>query len=203
MGNEAKCTVRFGTQKSEGKALRETSDLIFRGEKFRLTIPLREMKSVKAANGELRIAFAEGNAVFELGPLAEKWANKILHPKTVMEKLGVKKESNLGLIGSFDEDFLRELRGQTKKISEGKIAADTELIFLRAESRKVLEQLKKIAKAMKGAVALWVIYPKGQKAITEMDVLIAGREAGLKDVKVVGFSATRTALKFVIPVSQR
>lgn len=203
MGNEAKCTVQFGTQKSEGKALLETSDLIFRGDKFRLKIAHREMKSVKAVNGELRIAFPEGNAVFELGLLAEKWADKILHPKTVMEKLGVKPASNVALIGTLDADFLKELRGQTRKISEGGIAADTELIFLRAESRKDLEQMKRIAKSMKGAAALWVVYPKGQKTITENDVLTSGREAGLKDVKVVGFSSTHTALKFVIPVSQR
>jgi len=48
-----------------------------------------------------------------------------------------------------------------------------------------------------------VIYPKGMKQITEVDVISAGRATGLKDVKVVGFSATHTALKFVIPVEKR
>jgi hypothetical protein len=33
--------------------------------------------------------------------------------------------------------------------------------------------------------------------------LAAGRKCGLKDVKVVGFSSTHTALKFVIPLSKR
>jgi hypothetical protein len=47
------------------------------------------------------------------------------------------------------------------------------------------------------------VYPKGQKQITENDVLGAGRKSGLKDVKVVGFSPTHTALKFVIPVESR
>jgi hypothetical protein len=56
---------------------------------------------------------------------------------------------------------------------------------------------------MRGATALWIVYPKGQKQITENDVLAAGRRAGLKDVKVVGFSATHTALKFVVPLSDR
>ena len=56
---------------------------------------------------------------------------------------------------------------------------------------------------MRGAAALWIVYPKGQKRITENDVLSAGRKVGLKDVKVVGFSATHTALKFVIPLSKR
>jgi hypothetical protein len=203
MGNEVKCTVRYGKQESEGKALLETSELIFRGGEFRLKVAIREMKSVKAVNGELRIAFPEGNAAFVLGPLAEKWAHKILHPKSVMEKLGVKAEAAVALVGTFDEDFHEELRGRTKKILEGKIAADAEWVFLAAESRKDLERIGKITKAMKGAIALWIVYPKGQKTITEKDVLSAGRKAGLKDVKVVGFSATHTALKFVIPVSER
>jgi hypothetical protein len=203
MGNEAKCTVRLGTQKSEGRALLETSELIFRGEKFRLKIAFGEMKAIKAVNGELRIAFTEGNAIFELGPLAEKWANRILRPKTVMEKLGVKEESNVALMGTVDENFLRELLGRTKKVSNDKIPADTELIFLGVESRKDLKQVIKITRAMKGAVALWVVYPKGQKTITESDVLTVGREACLKDVKVVGFSSTHSALKFVIPVLRR
>jgi hypothetical protein len=56
---------------------------------------------------------------------------------------------------------------------------------------------------MQGAAALWIVYPKGQKQITENDVLAAGRKSGLKDVKVVGFSATHTALKFVIPLAER
>jgi hypothetical protein len=56
---------------------------------------------------------------------------------------------------------------------------------------------------MKGSAALWVVYPKGQKSITETDVIGAGRKVGLKDVKVVGFSTTHTALKFVFPVEKR
>ena len=56
---------------------------------------------------------------------------------------------------------------------------------------------------MRGATALWVVYPKGKKEITENEVLAAGRKAGLKDVKVVGFSPTHTALKFVIPLDRR
>jgi hypothetical protein len=56
---------------------------------------------------------------------------------------------------------------------------------------------------VKGAAALWIVYPKGQKSITENDVITAGRKTGLKDVKVVGFSSTHTALKFVIPLDKR
>jgi hypothetical protein len=72
MGSELKCTVRFGKQASAGKALLETSELIFRGE-FRLKIPFQSMKSVKAVDGELHLQTADGLAVFEIGPAAEKW----------------------------------------------------------------------------------------------------------------------------------
>ena len=37
MGKELNCSVRFGKQQSEGKALLETSEILFRGE-FRLKI---------------------------------------------------------------------------------------------------------------------------------------------------------------------
>ena len=37
MGNEVTCTVRFGKQESTGKALLETSEILFRGD-FRLVI---------------------------------------------------------------------------------------------------------------------------------------------------------------------
>ena len=202
MGNEATCTVRFGSQQSEGKALLETSEIIFRGD-FRLKIPFSSIKSVKSMDGELRVQTRKGLAVFELGDAAAKWCDKILHPKSRTEKLGVKPGAKVSLLGGFDEDFLRELRDQKSLIANGKATADSETIFLTAESQKDLAQASKLAKSMKGATGLWMVYLKGRKDITENDVLAAGRKAGLKDVKVVGFSATHTALKFVIPVSKR
>jgi hypothetical protein len=86
---------------------------------------------------------------------------------------------------------------------DGKAAKDAEWIFFAADLQKHLVQVSKIAKSLKGAAALWIVYPKGRKDITENDVLAAWRKAGLKDVKVVGFSTTHTALKFVIPVARR
>ncbi|HXR09549.1 MAG TPA: hypothetical protein VN792_02170, partial [Candidatus Acidoferrales bacterium] len=51
--------------------------------------------------------------------------------------------------------------------------------------------------------AIWIVYPKGVKHITESDVLRAIRAASLTDVKVASFSATHTALKAVIPSARR
>ena len=202
MGNEARCTVRFGKQESEGKALLETSGVLFRGD-FRLKIPFSSIKSAKSVDGELRVQTPEGIVIFELGDAAAKWCDKILNPKSRVEKLGVKPGAKVSLLGSFDDGFLRELREMDSVITVGKAAEDAEWIFFAVDLKKHLAQVSKLAKSLKGAAALWIVYPKGRKSITENEVLAAGRKAGLKDVKVVGFSATHTALKFVIPVACR
>jgi hypothetical protein len=206
VGNEANCVVRVGKQKARGKALLETAEIIFRSEDgaMRLKFPFAEIKSVAAAiDGHLRLEGPDGPVIFELGANAAKWCEKILHPKTRLEKLGIKPDVAVALIGSFATDFLAELRAQTKNVSTGKVAAEAEWIFFAADSSKELSQVPKLAKALEGAAALWIVYPKGQKQITENDVIAAGRKSGLKDVKVVGFSPTYTALKFVIPLSDR
>jgi hypothetical protein len=202
MGSEAACTAQFGKEQSKGKALLETSEIIFRGD-FRLKIPFSTIKSAKAVVGELRLQTSEGLVVFQLGAAAEKWCDKILHPKSRIEKLGVKPGARVSLLGGFDPDFLKEIAALTKCVSKDKVAKDTEHIFFTADSKEDLGALSKISKSMQGAAALWIVYPKGQKQITENDVLAAGRKVGLKDVKVVGFSSTHTALKFVIPVDKR
>jgi hypothetical protein len=202
MGNELKCAVSFRGRESEGKALLETSEILFRGD-FRLKIPFSTIKSAKAVDGELRLQTAEGQAIFHLGAAAEKWCDKILHPKSRIEKLGVKPGARVSLVGEFEPEFLDEVTGLTKSVSQGKVASDSECIFFAADAKRDLAALPKIAKAIHGAAALWIVYRKGQKHITENDVLAAGRKSGLKDVKVVGYSATHTALKFVIPLSDR
>lgn len=203
MGSEAKCAVRVNGKRVEGKALLETAEIIFRSDALRLKIPFAQMKSVKAVDGELRMQSADGAVVFEIGPRAEKWAHKILNPKSRIEKLEVKPGTKVTVIGKMEAEFEAELEKIPVDVAHGAIAKDAKCIFLTAESQKELARATNIAKVMRGAVALWIVYPKGRKDITENDVLRVGRQAGLKDVKVVGFSLTHTALKFVVPVEKR
>jgi hypothetical protein len=206
MGNQALCQAEFSGQSQTGKALLETTELIFRpidGSKS-VKIPFSTIKSAKAQNGELQLHTANGPIRFTLGPSAEKWCHKILHPKTRSEKLGLKPGVNVSLLGSFDQQFLKELRDAKAILHKGKINAANDLVFLSTASTKHLAStVSKTAKSIKGATALWIVYPKGKKEITENDVLSTGRKSGLKDVKVVGFSPTHTALKFVLPLDRR
>ena len=201
MGQELECKVRFGGKAAVGKALLESEELLFRGG-MRLRIPFRAMKSIKSAGGELRIEFPEGTAIFELGPQAQKWAEKILHPKSLLDKLGVKPGAVVSVIAVRDERFLKQLRERTNEIGET-TRSESDWIFLGAESKEGFSEIRPLTKSLKKTGGLWIVYPKGQKHITEKDVLGAGKKAGLVDVKVVGFSATHTALKFVVSVSSR
>ena len=203
MGNELKGAVRTGKERHQGKILLETSDLIFRGTNYRLKIAFPEIRDVKAANGKLLVATRDGVVTFEVGTAAEKWREKILHPKTRVEKLGVKQGTKACLRGQFQGDFVKELETTGAEIVEPNRSVKVDQTFFAVDGQSALGAIENFAKKMKGAEALWVVYPKGKKELSENDVIAAGRKAGLKDVKVVGFSATHTALKFVIPLEKR
>ena len=203
MGNEVKGAVRVADQRHQGKILLETSEIIFRGADFRLRIPFAELREVAAADGELRVKTKSGLTVFEVGASAEKWREKILHPKTRAEKLGVKAGTRVQLAGAFDADFVNELKASKSVFVRNGSSGAPEIIFLAVEGQRSLDAIAKHGKKIRSAQALWVVYPKGRKEMTEVDVISAGRKTGLKDVKVVGFSATHTALKFVLPLGKR
>ena len=215
MGNEVKGAIRIGKARRErnkrhgrherhdGKILLETSELIFRGPDYRLKLPFSELTNVEAANGELRVETTDGLFIFEVGPSAEKWREKILHPKTRIQKLGVKEGSSVRLLSKFDAEFMSELKASKAMVIRGTNSAEAQNAFLELDGKNSLSAVAKHAKRMNGAETLWLVYAKGKTQITENDVISAGRKAGLKDIKVVGFSATHTALKFVIPIENR
>jgi hypothetical protein len=107
------------------------------------------------------------------------------------------------LEGKFSRDFQADLKRYGAALVPAKINSSPPWIFLAAESTEDLGRVPTIAKRMKGGAALWIVYPKGQKTITEAHVRGAGLKSGLTDVKVTRFSPTHTALKFVIPKSKR
>jgi hypothetical protein len=189
MGQELDCTLRYRNRTLAGKAYLETAYILFRGEE-RLKIPFEQLTGVHAAGGVLKLEFAEGPALLELGAAAGKWARKILHPPSRLEKLGVKPGLAIAVEGTLDAEFLREI---------GEVAGATakaDLLFFAAQRTADLERVAKLAARLKPRGALWVVYPKGVAAIREIEVIEAGRAAGLKDNKVASFSSTHTALRF-------
>ncbi len=198
MGQEVTCKLQYRKRTFVGKAHLESDYILFRGGD-RLKVLFQDLTSVQAADGILALEFEGGPAEFELGVAAEKWAQKILHPPSLLEKLGVKRGLEFRLVGEFGADFRKELYAGGAKESSNKV----NLIFVAAEAVQDLAQIRKLALGLKPTGGLWVIYPKGVDVIREKDVLEAGREAGLKDSKVTRFSETHTGLKFVTPVEKR
>ncbi len=202
MGSELQCQVRTGGKTLKGKALLETSEIIFRGDSS-FTIPLAFIQSVNAKGGELHLSWSDGSAIFELGDRAAKWADKILHPKTTAEKLGIKPELTVSVLAIRDADFIRDLRSGAKAFSNTKLLPESDLIFIGASESADLGEVGGLLPSLAKNGALWIVYPKGKQEIKEGQVIQAGRAAGLVDVKVVKFSETHTALKFVRPKKTR
>ncbi|HVH30748.1 MAG TPA: hypothetical protein VNA31_03650 [bacterium] len=120
----------------------------------------------------------------------------MLHPKSLLDKLGVKPGHRVAVVGIEDADFLDQLRTRADVVARA--TTDCNLIFVQADRRSVLSRLELLKRALAPAGGLWVVSPKGVQEITEADVLAAGRKTGLVDVKVVRFSETHTGHKFVI-----
>jgi hypothetical protein len=203
MGAEAQCAARFNGKTAAGKARLETEVLQFRAPDIRLAIPFKDISKITARGGTLSVTFSGGTASFDLGPAAAKWADKIQNPPSRLAKIGVKPDWRASAIGVDDEPFLKELEKAIAFLSIGRVVKSSDAIFFGVTKEAELVRLEKLKAALKPNGAVWIIRPKGRPEISERATMAAGKAAGLVDVKVVGFSQTHTAEKFVIPVSAR
>ena len=120
-----------------------------------------------------------------------------------LEKLGVKAGTDVLLLG-LEEDaaFVKELRAAGAAVRTSG-AAQADVIVAVFRRREDLRRLPPLVPRLKAAGVLWTLRPKGSKDLTEAEMMRAGQDAGLVDVKVVSFSDVLTAEKFVVPVARR
>jgi hypothetical protein len=123
--------------------------------------------------------------------------------RSLLDKLGVKDGQKILLLGVAEGQFIHDIQPFGPEFAESKPAGDIDLIFFSAEQKKDLARLASLRKSILKNGAIWVVYPKGRQDIREADVIAAGKAAGLTDNKVCSFSATHTALRFVIPIANR
>jgi hypothetical protein len=202
MGNEATCRATIDGVETRGKVLLETNEIVFRSPAKRTVIPLASVSKVTSRDGVLVVLHAKGEAAFEIGSAAPKWAEKIRVPKPRIDKLGVKPGMHVALLGVEDEAFADEVRARCERVAS-RMSGEAHAVFVQMDHARDLAKLPALRKAMADDAALWVIRPKGVATISESQVRAAGISAGLVDVKVVAFSATHTAEKFVVPVAKR
>lgn len=123
--------------------------------------------------------------------------------RLLIDKLGVKPGQRVAVLGVESAEFLTDLAVRVPDYSRGTRVANTDLIFFSAEAINDLAQLKSLSRSIQKSGAIWIVFPKGQTHIRDVDVIAAGKSAGLVDNKVCRFSDTHTALRFVIPVANR
>ena len=127
-----------------------------------------------------------------------------IYTTSLIDKLGVKPDSRVSLLGVKDADFEKQLAGRTGDVARGRLRKDCDLIFYAADSLAALEKLERLKRTLKPNGAIWVVSLKGRLArIKDVDVIRAAVAAGLVDNKVVSFSDTHTALRLVIPLTRR
>src|SRR4029453_5785679 len=110
--------------------------------------------------------------------------------------------ARISLVGRTDPAFLADLVRAGADVSRRR-RKRSDLVFLAIEGRSDLARLGEAEPYLERAGAVWAVYPKGRKDLREVEVIEAGVAAGLVDNKVVRFSDTHTALRFVIPVARR
>lgn len=123
--------------------------------------------------------------------------------RLLIDKLGVEPGQRVAVLGVESAEFLTDLASRVPDYSRGERIPNAALIFFSAENKSDLGRLKGLARAIAKNGAIWVVYPKGQQHIREVDVISAGKTAGLVDNKVCRFSDTHTALRFVVPLAKR
>lgn len=122
--------------------------------------------------------------------------------RTLFEKLGVKPGARVSVLGIRDAAFDSGLEQAGADVSRRR-RRDSDLIFLAVEDRRDLLRLGQMESSMARNGAVWAVFPRGRKDLRDVDVIQTGVGAGLVDNKVVRFSDTHTALRFVIPLSRR
>jgi hypothetical protein len=175
-------------------------------DELKLSIPLKDVRQAVPKDGQLTIAWNDEKIVLHIGAQSERLAKKILNPPSLLEKLGIKPNSAVSVVGLDDEPFLEDLRQRAGSVTDGKAKPQSDVIIVRIDGRKNLERLKTLRRSLESDGAIWVLWKKGLKGpndVKEADVMARAKAYGLVDVKVASFSDELSALKLVIPVALR
>jgi hypothetical protein len=202
VGAEVRATLKIGRQSYDGTALLETDELRFRGD-TRMRIALRDVSAVSAKDGTLRVEHANGVASFVLGDAAESWAEKIRSPRTLADKLGVKRGMQVAVIDVEDRDILDDLAAKGAELVIGSVPQDVAMVLVRIVRPSQLAALGAMTSRIARNGAIWVVHPRGDASVADTVIFAAARDAGLTYTKVVRFSERDTAEKLVIPRTAR
>jgi hypothetical protein len=201
MGLEARCPVTWQGKTWTAGVHLDSLSLQVRGRPP-LNVPLASVTQVTRAADRLELQTAEGTLSLSLGDACEKWALKIASPPSRSKKLGMAPGVRVSLVALEDAELERELADAGALRVSSRAAAD--LVFFGVNAARDLDRLPALRARIEPHGALWVVRAKGKAAtVDEGEVRRRARDAGLVDVKVVSFSDTQSADKFVVPARDR
>lgn len=203
MGLQANGKMRIGGKECDGQLYLESAQILFRGEGERVVIDIKNIVRAVAEDGTLKIAVGDVEYRFEIGRSAQRWADTISNPRTLIQKLGVKPDSKVAYIGKRDHDLLAELEGAVSNVRKTANGHNYDFIFVGLEGAYDLRLLEDLNTLIKSRGAIWVIFPKRTPELKAEIVIRQGKSQGLVDNKIARISDRLTGMKFVIPVDLR
>ena len=195
MGREAQCACTWNGTMCQVKALIEPPDLILRGD-LRKKFPIASLREVRADGPVLRFTGNDGRFALALGAdRAARWAAALLKPApSLAQKLGIRPETIVRMIGPLDDQALRAALAQAQKIA----VAQADLIVARVDAPSDLARALELAASdLARGAPIWIVYRKGAgQPLQENAVRSAALAAGVIDTKVASVSAEFTGLRF-------
>lgn len=200
MGREATIEYVSGKDRAQVRAHLDSAALQLSGGK-KLNLPLADVKTAIASGDLLKIEAKSTKFTLALGAKeAAAWAKKILNPPSLADKLGVKPDSIVLLIGAriaeIDDAVKSAARIERTQTMTAAKAKGASLIVAALAPGTAAKQIETAAKALAPKVALWLVYRKGTKPNGD-DIIMLARKAGLKDTKVARVSETHAGLRFI------
>ena len=203
MGREARCTIEHhGRRHEDGRALLETKDVQLRAPGLRASVPFEGLTVEPAQDGWLELRNSAGLTRLQLGAAeAARWAERIRNPPSAMDKLGIGAGTAVRLVGTVDAGLKAQVQEREARLV--RTNAGAAVLLFAPTSVADLARLAELRGSMADDAAVWVVWPKGGRELTETHLREAALAAGLVDVKVASVSDTLSGLKLVIRRADR
>ncbi len=208
VGYEVKCRVRVvekgAAREADGTVLLETDELVVRGE-ARVRIKRTAIQRVTRREGAVTVTAPTATITLTLDEaVATRWEKKLDEPpKRLIDKLDVKPEAAVLLIGTHDDDLCEQLAERTSRLSRASSAKNRDVVFVDVSGAADMTRIARANAAITDDGAIWVVHPKGPTGIADTAIFAKAKELGLTATKVARVSETLTAEKLVRPLASR
>ncbi len=194
MGLETKTIMTRAGQESAGRLHLDSKELAFRGPDAKWSVALGPDVKAQANEGRLTVRCGRDRVDFDLGEAAGKWVEKILHPPSRLDKLGVKTAMRCWVSRGFGSEFKAELK--SRAVSFTRSLAKCQLAFLKLQDRDELGALVELAEALPDQTNVWVVWPKSVEQIGQSDVMQAAAKLSLGPSKTAAFDERHSSMRF-------